>query len=128
MVKYRAKNDTVYNFRFYRKGEELEAVALDDNDNFERADGSKAKAAPATQTGGNFEDSAVRVRAKELKIANWHTKGIDKLLAEIAEAEANAAKPNGDPAKLEAVTDSANNPNGSEPNGDSKPDGEKTDN
>lgn len=128
MVKYRAKNDTVYNFRFYRKGEELEATALDDNDNFERADGSKVKAAPAAQTGGNFEDAAVRVRAKELKIANWHTKGIDKLLAEIAEAEAKAAKPDGDPAGLEAVTNSANNPNGIEPNGDSKPDGEKTDN
>ena len=109
MVKYRAKNDTVYNFRFYRKGEELEAPALDDNENFERADGSKAKAAPATQTGG-FEDAAVRVRAKELKIANWHTKGIDKLLAEIAETEANAAKPNGDPAKLETEAAGAGAP------------------
>ena len=33
----------------------------------------------------------IRLKAKDLKIANWHTKGIARLLAEIAEAEAKPA-------------------------------------
>ena len=36
---------------------------------------------------------AIRTRAKELKIASWHNKKIDALLAEIAEAEAKLAAP-----------------------------------
>ena len=34
------------------------------------------------------EMKEIRLKAKDLKIANWHTKGIERLLAEIAEAEA----------------------------------------
>lgn len=37
------------------------------------------------------EMKAIRLKAKELKIANWHLKGIDKLIAEIAEKEAKTA-------------------------------------
>ena len=36
------------------------------------------------------EMKEIRLKAKELKIANWHTKGIKRLLEEIAEAEAEA--------------------------------------
>lgn len=93
MVKYVAKNDTVFNFKFYRKGETVEAgELLDDNRNFERVDGSKPIVKP-TSAVDKADEVAIRTRAKELKIANWHTKGVDKLLAEIAEAEAKAAAP-----------------------------------
>lgn len=34
------------------------------------------------------EMTAIRMKAKELKIYSWHLKGIDKLIVEIAEAEA----------------------------------------
>ena len=37
------------------------------------------------------EMKAIRLKAKDLKIANWHLKGIDKLIVEIAEAEAKTA-------------------------------------
>lgn len=97
MAEYVAKNDTVFNFKFYHKGQTLQySEALDSNPNFERADGSKpAKAASAT---GNTQTvtadaAAVKMRAKELKIASWHNKKIDTLLAEIAEAEAKLATP-----------------------------------
>ena len=37
------------------------------------------------------EMKEIRLKAKDLKIANWHTKSIARLLAEIAEAEAKPA-------------------------------------
>lgn len=37
------------------------------------------------------EMKAIRLKAKDLKIANWHTKSIAHLLSEIAEAEAKPA-------------------------------------
>lgn len=37
------------------------------------------------------EMKELRLKAKDLKIANWHTKGVDKLVVEIAEAEAKQA-------------------------------------
>ena len=37
------------------------------------------------------EMKEIRLKAKDLKIANWHTKSIARLLAEIAEAEAKQA-------------------------------------
>lgn len=37
------------------------------------------------------EMKAIRLKAKDLKIANWHTKSIARLLAEITEAEAKPA-------------------------------------
>lgn len=37
------------------------------------------------------EMKEIRLKAKDLKIANWHTKGIARLLSEIAEAEAKPA-------------------------------------
>lgn len=37
------------------------------------------------------EMKEIRLKAKDLKIANWHTKGIAHLLSEIAEAEAKPA-------------------------------------
>lgn len=37
------------------------------------------------------EMKAIRLKAKDLKIANWHTKGIARLLSEIAEAESKPA-------------------------------------
>lgn len=37
------------------------------------------------------EMKAIRLKAKDLKIANWHTKSIARLLSEIAEAEAKPA-------------------------------------
>lgn len=100
MTKYVAINDTVYNFKFYRKGAEIEAgKELDDNANFARADGTKpAKTVENGTPAGNAtvdkaDEVAIRTRAKELKIASWHNKKIDTLLAEIAEAEAKLAAP-----------------------------------
>lgn len=99
MAKFVAKCDTTYNFKFYLKGQTIEAGdLLDDNPNFERADGS-TKAATTASSNKNAketkkaEEMAARMRAKELKIANWSTKSIDVLMAEIAEAETKAAAP-----------------------------------
>lgn len=98
MVEYVAKNDTVWNFKFYRKGEKVEAgTQLDDNTNFERVDGSAKKpVAASANTGATIskeDEIALRTRAKELKIASWHNKAPEKLQAEIAEAEAKLAAP-----------------------------------
>lgn len=41
---------------------------------------------PATLSVEEMKD--IRLKAKDLKIANWHTKSIARLLAEITEAEA----------------------------------------
>ena len=47
---------------------------------------------PATLSVEEMKD--IRLKAKDLKIANWHTKGIERLLKEIDEAE---DKPEKDP-------------------------------
>ncbi len=96
MVEYVAVNETVYNFKFYHKGQTLQAGnELDSNPNFARADGSKPAVAKngGTQDGNTVDEVAIRTRAKELKIASWHNKNIKTLLAEIAEAEAKLAAP-----------------------------------
>lgn len=97
MTKYIAKNDTVFNFKFYRKGESVDTGAeLENNSNFKRADkvDPTNTILPDGKVNVNQADEvAIRTRAKELKISNWHTKGVDKLLTEIAEAEAKQAAP-----------------------------------
>lgn len=47
---------------------------------------------------GAMNEEYVRQKAKDLKISNWHTKGVEKLLAEIAEKEKELADkdPEGD--------------------------------
>ncbi len=108
MVKYVAKCDTVYKFKFYRAGDTLEEVDGFDNKNFARADGKSVEKAPAavnnTGNSGNDNNSstkaiseeeviALRAKAKELGIKNWHIKKLDTLIAEITEAEAKLAQP-----------------------------------
>lgn len=108
MVKYVAKCDTVYKFKFYRAGDTLEEVDGFDNGNFARADGKPVEKAPAAvNNAGNGGDGnntstkaiseeeiiALRAKAKELGIKNWHIKKLDTLIAEITEAEAKLAQP-----------------------------------
>lgn len=108
MVKYVAKCDTVYKFKFYRAGDTLEEVDGFDNENFARADGKPVEKAPAAvNNAGNGGDNnnsstkaiseeeviALRAKAKELGIKNWHIKKLDTLIAEITEAEAKLAQP-----------------------------------
>lgn len=109
MVKYVAKCDTVYKFKFYRAGDTLEEVDGFDNGNFARADGKPVEKASATvnNTENNNSDNnnpstkaiseeeviALRAKAKELGIKNWHIKKLDTLIAEITEAEAKLAQP-----------------------------------
>lgn len=118
MPKFRAKVDTVYKFSIIRAGKEVVGGAeLYNSPNFECIDGSapKAVAVPAdgaigsnttkltgVSSGGAVgtrnkqespEEVAVRLRAKELGINNWHTKGIANLSAEIAGKEAKLAAP-----------------------------------
>lgn len=112
MTKYIALNDTTYKFQFVRKGAEIEAgEELSKNVNFKRADGKAAKAEPSNPD--NINEQEVRLRAKELKIANWHMKNPKTLLAEIAEAEAKLAAP--------VVTESDNGEGETEPKGDETP-------
>lgn len=54
-----------------------------------KPEGSEGDASADTLT--VEEMKAIRLKAKDLKIANWHTKGIARLLAEITEAEAKPA-------------------------------------
>ncbi len=96
MVEYVALTETVYKFKFYHKGQTLNAgEELDSNPNFERVGGSKPAVAKndGKQDGNTVDEVAIRTRAKELKIANWHNKNIKNLLAEIAEVEAKLAAP-----------------------------------
>ncbi len=144
MVEYVAKNDTVYNFKFYHKGQTVEAgTLLDSNPNFERIGGSKPTV-NNTKTGATIskeDEVALRMRAKELKIANWHTKTPENLQAEIAKAEAKLAapavvttgngeevKPDGDAEAKLAAPAVVTTGNGEEvkPDGDAK--GKKSDN
>ena len=94
MAKFVAKCDTTYNFKFYLKGQTIEAGdLLDDNPNFERADGSTKAATTASSNKNAKETKKAEEMAARLKIANWSTKSIDVLMAEIAEAETKAAAP-----------------------------------
>lgn len=60
---------------------------------FEIGGEQEGQKAPKPETDGQplplsvEEMKEIRLRAKDLKIGNWHTKGIDRLLDEIAEAE-----------------------------------------
>lgn len=58
---------------------------------------------------GAMNEEYVRQKAKELKISNWHTKGVEKLLAEIAEKEKELAEkePEGDQAPEGQTDDNA---------------------
>lgn len=116
MTKYTAKNDTVWNFKFYRKGETLDTnINLDDNTNFIR-EGAAPAETPATKASGNGkkvvseQEQALRLRGKELKIANWHILSPENLAAEIAKKEAELAQPavNEQPAETPA-TETSNN-------------------
>lgn len=71
-------DEFVYNHDFENAGE------------FEIVGEQNGKAAPEnTPEALSVEEmTAIRMKAKELKIDSWHLKGIDKLIVEIAEAEA----------------------------------------
>lgn len=125
MAEYIAIRDCVYGFKFIRKGKKV-VGDLADNENFEpvsAADGKKEtpasapKAKEQAKTAADPKEVAIRLRAKELKINNWHTKGVDKLVEEIAEIEKDLAGFNQQP--------DSNSPVGQAPEGDKQPDGNK---
>lgn len=125
MAEYIAIRDCVYGFKFIRKGKKV-VGDLADNENFEpvsAADGKKETPAPApkakepAKTAADTKEVAIRLRAKELKINNWHTKGVDRLVEEIAEIEKDLAGFNQQP--------DSNSPVGQVPEGDKQPDGNK---
>lgn len=120
MTRYVALNDTVYRFRVIRKGKEIVGgEELDKNVNFARVGAPAADAGKATVSA---DEKEVRLRAKELKISNWHTKAKDKLLAEIAEAEAKLAAPAAAAATGETTDETVNVPADTAAAGDAQAD------
>lgn len=125
MAEYIAIRDCVYGFKFIRKGKKV-VGDLADNENFEpvsAADGKKETPAPApkakepAKTAADPKEVAIRMRAKELKINNWHTKGVENLSKEIAAAEAALAEANKQP--------DGSSPAGQVPEDDKQPDGKE---
>lgn len=123
MGEFIAVRDCVYNFKFIRKGKKVVGDLLG-NENFlpvpavAGEDETPAPAAKAPKnpkpTTADPKEVAIRLRAKELKINNWHTKGVENLVKEIAAAEA-------------AMADANKQPDGNEPDGDQQPDGNTPD-
>lgn len=82
-------DEFVYNHDFENCGE-FEIVC--ENINETEPTPQQPKKEPEKMATPSVEEmKAIRLKAKGLKIANWHTKGIEKLLKEIAEAEAKPA-------------------------------------
>lgn len=131
MGEYIAIRDCVYNFKFIRKGKRV-VGDLDDNENFApvpAVESDKETPAPAPEkpakTVADPKEMATRLRAKELKINNWHTKGVEKLLEEIAAAEAALADANKQPdgsSPVGQVPEDDKQPDGKEPEDDKEPD------
>lgn len=71
----------IYNHDFVNAGE-FEIVGEQNGQNAPEPDG-QSDAALSVE-----EMKAIRLKAKDLKIAHWHTKSIDRLIKEIDEAEA----------------------------------------
>ena len=78
-------DEFVYNHDFVNAGE-FEIVG-EQNENNDPTPDSEGKGVALSVE----EMKNIRLKAKDLKIANWHTKGIARLIAEIAEAEAKPA-------------------------------------
>ena len=85
-------DEFVYNYDFENCGE-FEIVGEQNGNNAPAPQQpEKDPEKPATLSVEEMKD--IRLKAKDLKIANWHTKGIERLLKEIDEAE---DKPEKDP-------------------------------
>ncbi len=131
MGEYIAIRDCVYNFKFIRKGKRV-AGNLADNENFapvSAVEDDKETPAPAPEKPANTvadpKEVAIRMRAKELKINNWHTKGIENLSKEIAAAEAALAEANKQPdgsSPVGQVPEDDKQPDGKEPEDGKEPD------
>lgn len=106
MSEYVAVRDTVYNFKFIKKGQKIVSNKLDKSPNFTKVGETSVKGNQVNNSNSvnnqnkisepekaNSSEQEIRLRAKELKIQNWHLKGIANLLAEIAEVEAKQAAP-----------------------------------
>ena len=78
-------DEFVYNHDFVNAGE-FEIVG-EQNENNDPTPDSEGKGVALSVE----EMKEIRLKAKNLKIANWHTKGIERLIAEIAEAEEKPA-------------------------------------
>ena len=83
-------DEFVYNHDFENAGEfeivgEQNGKKAPEPEPDKKPEGSEGDAPVDTLT--VEEMKAIRLKAKDLKIANWHTKGVARLLAEIAEAE-----------------------------------------
>lgn len=117
-------DEFVYNHDFENAGEfeivgEQNGKKAPEPEPDKKPEGSEGDAPVDTLT--VEEMKAIRLKAKDLKIANWHTKGIARLLAEIAEAEGkseqNEPEPeviNGDEvvvSELETVDETVNEGN-----------------
>lgn len=76
----------IYNHDFVNAGE-FEIVGEQNENNDPTPDGEGKDAALSVE-----EMKNIRLKAKDLKIANWHTKGIERLLKEIEEAEATITR------------------------------------
>lgn len=133
MSEYVAVRDTVYNFKFIKKGQKVVSNKLDKSPNFTKVEETSVKSNQVNNSNpvndpskigepekANSSEQEIRLRAKELKIQNWHLKGIANLLSEIAEVEAKNAAPsnpivenqnNGD-----EQNDDGNNPDGQQGN------------
>lgn len=119
MGEFIAVRDCVYNFKFIHKGKKVVGDLLG-NENFlpvpAATEGDETPAPAAKDptkpkpTTADPKEVAIRLRAKELKINNWHTKGVENLVKEIAAAEA-------------AKADVNQQPDGNEPDGNQQPDG-----
>lgn len=118
MAEYIALRDTVYNFKFIKKGKKIVSNKLDGSPNFRRVDTPlQGNNGGNTVNNGNTDDTKIRLHAKELKIQNWHLKSIPNLLAEIAEVEAKNALPanpvnNESPSNGDGQSNDTNNPDG----------------
>ncbi len=75
-------DEFVYNFDFENTGL-FEIVGEQNGEKAPDPEDPKDKDAALTVE----EMKAIRLKAKDLKIANWHTKGVERLIKEIAEAE-----------------------------------------
>lgn len=75
-------DEFVYNFDFENTGL-FEIVGEQNGKKAPDPEAPKDKDAALTVE----EMKAIRLKAKDLKIANWHTKGVERLIKEIAEAE-----------------------------------------
>ncbi|MBQ8465293.1 MAG: hypothetical protein IJ545_04710 [Alphaproteobacteria bacterium] len=126
MTTFIALNDTFKDFKYIKKGDEIEAPDDFCSPNFKRKDGKPMKAAEAGKGAAqkeiskgeeetqNLNETEIRAKAKSLKINNWWTKKPQDLLAEIAKVEAENAQPDFKPDDQNDNNEQPENPDGSD--------------